>query len=407
MSLVVPSSGALTMSTLASVYGLSPPYKLSDLRKGGLYVPNIPDNSNVKSTISNMNMSDYRNSTVEYKLTVVNNSTNYNLYNSFVELYTNFAVLKKYVGLTINSGITIGATSSVSPALDIGQFPSGTTISVVNNGNIYGVGGTNGSGGTVYGAAVGAAGGATNGGSGGDAIKADYLNQTVTITNNGVVYAGGGGGGGGGKADDYYINAPYSSYTDGRNVWRVSRTNQSYLKRISVTVSWATNISLGYWSSIYNIQISNPTAEQVTTYENLSSVTTTGSPAVSSGTAAAPPVGTLVRKGAFLRYNGYTNETNYTAHYNFSYYAGAGGTGGSGSSGRGFNYNGSLTGLAGGSGTNGASSGGSGGNGGDWGQSGSAGGGTNPGAGGTAGRYLLKGSATVTLTGGTIAGLLA
>jgi hypothetical protein len=405
MALVVPATGAITFSTLASVYGLSPPYKLSDLRKGGSYVPNTSDNANVKSTASNMNMSDYRNSTVEYKLTVASNTTNYNLYNSFVALYTSLSVLRKYVKLTINSGVTVGSNSSASPALDIGQFTTGTTISVVNNGNVYGAAGAAGSGGTVYNATVGAAGGATNGGSGGDAIKANYLNQTVSITNNGVVYGGGGGGGGGGKG------------TSGANTSQ--QLTPFYYARLS-----SNNYIFGYgenfWTSPGKITFlidwngTRPWIEYFDTYDTSYKTITEY---VKNGVKYIR--GTVqFSEDAYYNSSNPSQLTNRTVFYSIAQEitaAGIGGIGGNGGNGgNGYGYGNSITsgslGINGGTGTNGAptgSTGGSGGNGGNWGAAGSAGTGTKPGAGGSAGRYLLKGSATVTLTGGTIAGLLA
>lgn len=226
MALEVPTSGAISMSLLASVYGLSPPYKLSDLRKGGSYVPNTPDNINVKSTTDNMNISSYRNSTIEYRITLTTNTTNYNLYNSFISLYTNLSVLKKIIKLNINSGVTIGSTTSTNPALIIDQFPSGTTITVINNGNIYGAGGTPGTGGNgTIGNTVGQTSTfgtlGTIGNNGGTAI---FINtgsgRIINIYNSstGNIYAGGGGGGGGvGGKNGYSQKEKYNS--DGTTYW--------------------------------------------------------------------------------------------------------------------------------------------------------------------------------------------
>ena len=84
----------------------------------------------------------------------------------------------------INPGVVIGHTTSIG-ALTIGQFPSGSEIQIDNYGQILGRGGKGG----VY----------PNGGSpGGDAIRANYTSQKVTINNYGQIKAGGGGGGAGG-----------------------------------------------------------------------------------------------------------------------------------------------------------------------------------------------------------------
>lgn len=97
------------------------------------------------------------------------------------------------VTITINSGVVIGSTSSSTPALDTGTWPSGTTISVVNNGKIVGKGGLGGNG-DISGNNGG------NGANGGDAFKAQFA---ITMTNNGWI-AGGGGGGGGGATSQVY-----------------------------------------------------------------------------------------------------------------------------------------------------------------------------------------------------------
>ncbi|MNU19736.1 hypothetical protein D3C71_79690 [compost metagenome] len=80
----------------------------------------------------------------------------------------------------IATGARIGQVAAAA-ALTIGQFPAGSIIEIVNQGEIQGRGG------------------APNGGAGGDAIYATYTNQTVNINNIGAIRAGGGGGGKGGN----------------------------------------------------------------------------------------------------------------------------------------------------------------------------------------------------------------
>lgn len=78
-----------------------------------------------------------------------------------------------------------GSNSPQVFAADLGQFPSGSTIALDVWGRIDGAGGNP----------------AVNGGRGGGALKADYLNQTVTVSyKSGCnVRAGGGAGGVGGN----------------------------------------------------------------------------------------------------------------------------------------------------------------------------------------------------------------
>ena len=82
----------------------------------------------------------------------------------------------KYI--VINSGITVYSTSTSSPALDLASGGAGS-ITVTNNGNLYGQGGAAGS-------------------AGGTALKADVA--TTLVNNSGANIKGGGGGGGNGGA---------------------------------------------------------------------------------------------------------------------------------------------------------------------------------------------------------------
>jgi hypothetical protein len=90
----------------------------------------------------------------------------------------------------INSGVSISSNSTGTPGLQTGTFPAGSTLIIVNNGTIYGMGGAGGSqnGGSP-----------TNAGAGGHAMS---LALNVTIDNtSGNIFGGGGGGGVGGNAN--------------------------------------------------------------------------------------------------------------------------------------------------------------------------------------------------------------
>jgi hypothetical protein len=92
------------------------------------------------------------------------------------------------VNITINSGVYIGS-STAAAALVIPALPSGSTVTLINNGFILGKGGNGGAGGIN-----GGAGGI--GANGGPAIQ---LGMDITIDNtNGII--GGGGKGGNGTA---------------------------------------------------------------------------------------------------------------------------------------------------------------------------------------------------------------
>ena len=103
------------------------------------------------------------------------------------------------VTLTINSGVSVGSTSTGTYALDTGSsWATGDTITIVNNGTVKGCGGSGGDGGdSSY--SVPANNNfltdGTDGGDGGNSFRAQFA---CIFTNNGSVYGGGGGGGGAG-----------------------------------------------------------------------------------------------------------------------------------------------------------------------------------------------------------------
>jgi len=98
------------------------------------------------------------------------------------------------VTVEVYSGVLISASSTSIPALRIGDaWPTGSTITITNEGTIAGRGG---SGGGYLGGGLNYIG--TPGENGGLGLYADYL---VTIDNSTGVIAGGGGGDGQGSSD--------------------------------------------------------------------------------------------------------------------------------------------------------------------------------------------------------------
>jgi hypothetical protein len=82
------------------------------------------------------------------------------------------------VVLTINSGIVVGSSSNGSYAFSVNStWDTNDTIHIINNGEIYGAGGS---------------GGVLNPGSGGPGL---YVGRPTTVTNNGSIGGGGGQGG--------------------------------------------------------------------------------------------------------------------------------------------------------------------------------------------------------------------
>jgi len=130
-------------------------------------------------------------SSTTINITISSNTNNYNLWNSKGGTYS---AGNTTINVTINSGVTIGSTSTGTYAFDTGTgWSSGDVINITNNGTIKGRGGNGGAGGSVVYNSTTTQG--SNGGTGGNAFRGQFA---CTVTNNGSVYGGGGGGGGGG-----------------------------------------------------------------------------------------------------------------------------------------------------------------------------------------------------------------
>lgn len=132
---------------------------------------------------------------VNIALTISSNTNNYNIFSNRGGTYS---AGKSNITLTVNSGVTVGSTSTGTYALDTGTgWASGDTITIVNNGLVIGKGGNGGTGGSgsVTSSAVFSSSAGTNGSNGGHAFRSQFA---TTITNNGTFAGGGGGGGGGG-----------------------------------------------------------------------------------------------------------------------------------------------------------------------------------------------------------------
>jgi hypothetical protein len=142
---------------------------------------------------ANLSFSDFygASSGVTINITISSNTNNYNLWDNKGGTYS---AGNTTVNLTINSGVTLGSTSTDYAFTTGLGWVTGDVINITNNGTIKGKGGNGGAGGNaVYNSSVSNAG---NGGTGGPAFRGQFA---CTVTNNGSVYGGGGGGGGGGS----------------------------------------------------------------------------------------------------------------------------------------------------------------------------------------------------------------
>ena len=115
-------------------------------------------------------------SSCSLELIISGNTTNYNVYAEAGSPNTPLDI-----SVIVNPGISVYSTNPSIPAFTTGSLPSGSQVTITNNGIIYGAGGN----GSCSG----------DGQDGGDAIR---ITVNTSINNsNGAIYGGGGGGGNG------------------------------------------------------------------------------------------------------------------------------------------------------------------------------------------------------------------
>lgn len=362
----VKSSGTfLKFSEIATEFGDTQPYSMSEYIRGGSLVPDADANINIRNQAQRtaggvdgrMKFSDYYGAANVFGLEIASNATDVNLATLFAAADATVWTSSLPKILTINSGVIVGATSTAAAALII-PATMGGTLTIVNNGDIQG------------------AGGLANGGNGGDAIQAL---ATVTITNNGNIYAGGGGGGQGGQGGkggngSYIAQAPSGGAGGGTGLC-------ASLPALQSCDLSCTNIfgSGHYCPSGQCASIANGLCYSCNSCVYNTTINTTGT---DGGAGGAGGVGQGYNQAAGTGANGVAGTSPPTN-------AGQGGTGGTGGSGGSWGATG-VTGYTGNTGANGTTSNGS------TGSAGSSGG---------SGGYYINGISNVTLTNnGNVAG---
>ena len=150
--MALPSSGSLSFSQINVELGRSANAQLSMSDSGvrGLF--------GVASGQIGMNVGLGKSSAFNAVLVIATNTTNYNLRTAVIAAGWNQS-LPVNVTCTINSGVTVYATSTGTYAFNTGtSFPAGSTINIINNGTILGAGGAGGSGGHQGSVTVGTSG---------------------------------------------------------------------------------------------------------------------------------------------------------------------------------------------------------------------------------------------------------
>jgi hypothetical protein len=190
------------------------PISLSEYYRGGAtgYVPSTTATSATDgtpiSTSSTIRMGMFRGTskTFTFTATISSNTANYNLRTAAIAAgWNGTSALNATV--TVNSGIYLYGTTTAGYGFDTGSIPTGSTLTLVNNGLIVGAGGAGGAGAQVPNIVANSFVAAVAGSAGGAGLRAQFA---ISITNNGTVAGGGGGGGGGGAEKRSYT---YSSGT--------------------------------------------------------------------------------------------------------------------------------------------------------------------------------------------------
>jgi len=187
--MTIKSSGSLSLSEIQTEFGGSGDIGLSEYYRAGTYVANIPPNYNIP-TSGQISISNFYSASRRYVINAtltVSQTAGFNLWDWIV---ANYGSTSFPYDVTFNNNVLIRSNTAGVPSFTTGTgWPSGSTITIVNNSEILGRGGNGGAGGTISSPTGG------NGGAGGTAISLSY---PVTIYNNWFIAGGGGGAGGGG-----------------------------------------------------------------------------------------------------------------------------------------------------------------------------------------------------------------
>lgn len=190
--MTIKSSGSLALTEIQTEFGGANPVGMSEYVRGGTYVPANYPNRGITSSNLNIAVSSYYSTQLRwaFNLTISANTVQFNLSDYMTANYSAYINGAIDFTITINAGVYVYSNSTSIPAFDTGtSWPTGSTITIINNGYIVGCAGS--------GRPAGSYNQPTGGtGTGGNALN---LGWAVSINNsNGYIYGGGGGGGAGG-----------------------------------------------------------------------------------------------------------------------------------------------------------------------------------------------------------------
>jgi hypothetical protein len=176
----LPLSGTITLAQIQTEFGGTNPIGLNEYYRGGIYVSSgIPQNASVP-TSGAISLSNFYGAQKAFTFTstIASNATNYNLGTAMTAAGWN-GTDPVVATVTVNGGVSVLSNNTATPAFTVPSLPTGSAVSIINNGVIYGAGGSA---------------GFVPGGTGGVGLS---VSHPTTVTNNGFITGGGGGGGAG------------------------------------------------------------------------------------------------------------------------------------------------------------------------------------------------------------------
>lgn len=208
--MAIQSSGAISISELATEFGGSAPHSLSEYyRDAGL----VPGNNTDVPTSGAVALTDFYGSVAALVLNVSSNQTAYNILTEVTSAFSyNASTDTTPIIVNVQSGVDI-VGSSGNPGITTGALnaASDVTINIASGASVCGFDG-----------AQGASGSGAAGGNGTDAIKFAITSPTGTyeVANSGTVGGGSGGGGGGGISGcrQNLVSDKGGSYCDGSSM---------------------------------------------------------------------------------------------------------------------------------------------------------------------------------------------
>ena len=155
--MALQTSGAISLANIQTEFGGSNPISLSEYYGGGTYVP-AGANPGI-ATSGAINMNSFYGGVAAAVLNITSNVNNYDI-GAALAAVGGSKTDGVPVIVSISSGVTVGSTSTATPAMLTGTgWSAGASITIINNGSILGAAGS-------YGNGVGGNGGGGNGGSG-------------------------------------------------------------------------------------------------------------------------------------------------------------------------------------------------------------------------------------------------